>query len=48
MKQPIKSKLVGGKIDLQSPEMFFSVQFYSPLKNIQFTLKLYEEKPNEP
>lgn len=48
MKEPVRSKLVGGKIDLLSPELFFSIQFYSPTKNIQFTLKLYEEKPNEP
>jgi len=27
--------------------LFFNIQFYNPTKNIQFTLKLYEEKPNE-
>lgn len=47
MKEGIKSKLVGGRIELQAPSLLFNLPYYNPSKNIQFAVKLYEQKPNE-
>ena len=46
MVEPIKSKLVGGKIIFEKTILNFYLPLYSPTRNIEFTLKILETKPN--
>jgi hypothetical protein len=40
MAEPIKAKLVGGKILFDLTPLNFSLPVYSPARNIEFTIKI--------
>lgn len=46
MTEPIKSKLVGGKIIFDKTVLNFYLPLYSPARNIEFNVKVLENKPN--
>lgn len=48
MSDPIKGKLVGGKIIFDQNALNFYLPLYNPTRNIEFSLKVLETKPNEP
>ena len=47
MSEAVKSKLVGGKILFESVPLSFTLPSYTPARNIEFTVKVLESKPNE-
>ncbi len=47
MAEPVKGKLVGGKILFDQHPLNFYLPLYSPTRNIEFTVKVLEAKPNE-
>ncbi len=46
MAEGIKSKIVGGKILFDQTSLSFYLPLFSPTRNIEFTLKVLETKPN--
>lgn len=47
MPDSIKGKLVGGKILFDQNPLNFYLPLYNPTRNIEFSLKVLETKPNE-
>ena len=47
MAESFKAKLIGGKIYFEPVSLFFSLPIYTPARNIEFTIKVMETKPNE-
>ena len=46
MAEPIKGKLVRGKILFDRTVLNFYLPLYSPARNIEFTVKVLESRPN--
>lgn len=47
MAEGIKGKLVGGKILFEPVFLYLSVPYFTPTKNIEFTIKIFEARPAE-
>ena len=47
MTDPLKAKLIGGKILFEPVSLNFSLPLYTPARNIEFTVKVFQTKPNE-
>ena len=47
MTEAIKGKLVGGRILFDSIFLYLTVPYFTPTKNIEFTIKIFEARPNE-
>ena len=47
MNEPLKVKLVGGKIIFDHLALNFSLPLYNPSRSIDFILKVYEVLPNQ-
>ena len=47
MADPVKAKLVGGKILFDPVALNFSLPIYNPARNIEFIVKVYETKPGD-
>ncbi len=48
MSEGIKGKLIGGRIVFEQCLLNFYLPVYTPTRNIEFTVKVFETKPNEP
>lgn len=47
MSEGVKGKLIGGKIIFDPTFLNFYLPIYTPTRNIEFTVKVFEAKPNE-
>ena len=47
MSEGVKGKLIGGKIIFDPTFLNFYLPIYTPPRNIEFTVKVFEAKPNE-
>lgn len=47
MAEPIKGKLVGGKILFDENVLGFYLPVFTPTRNIEFAVKVYESKNGE-
>jgi hypothetical protein len=48
MAEGVKGKLIGGRIVFEPTALAFYLPIFTPTRNIEFTLKVFETKPNEP
>jgi hypothetical protein len=47
MAEGVKGKLIGGKIVFEPTVLNFYLPVFTPTRNIEFTVKIFESKPNE-
>lgn len=47
MSEGVKGKLIGGRIVFESTILNFTLPVFSPTRNIEFTVKVLETRPNE-
>lgn len=47
MAEGLKAKLIGGRIVFEPVGLNFYLPIFTPSRNIEFTVKVYETKPNE-
>lgn len=47
MAEGLRGKLIGGKILFEQTALSFHLPIFSPARNIEFTVKVFEARPNE-
>lgn len=47
MTEGVKGKLIGGRILFEQTALAFNLPVFTPTRNIEFTVKIFETKPNE-
>lgn len=47
MAEGVKGKLIGGRVLFDPTALHFYLPIFTPARNIEFTLKVFEAKPNE-
>jgi hypothetical protein len=47
MAEAVKGKLIGGRILFEPTALSFYLPIFTPARNIEFTVKVFEAKPNE-
>ena len=47
MAEGVRGKLIGGRIIFENTSLGFYLPIFTPSRNIEFTVKVLESKPNE-
>jgi hypothetical protein len=47
MAEGLRGKLIGGRIIFEQTALNFYLPLFSPARNIEFTVKVFEARPNE-